>query len=416
MLPRMEILFVYGNMYAVGGIQTWLLRMCRALRAEGHEVALLTRPGGRVWDSTDELIEQVGEHAAIHYAGLHWFRAPRYRLDDLGGPDVIFPCNLEAFLLAAQVQERLARNARIVAGVFHPKEYCWHAPRLQRRWSQHLTRRLIERLPGENFLFATDGMARETGRCLGRDLSGSPVLPLPIETERLRLPPERRVDRRKIVSVARLAPYYTHHGHMIRVIRALRDQGHSFTYHAYGEGSEREALEREARRLDVQDAVFLHGSVQYDHFSEAVSDALVYVGLGTALIEAAASGVPALVAIDSHREAMTYGFIQDTTGNDIGGYVPGHPEFEIPERILWLADRSEEEYRAVAAASQERAQEFSLTRLLPRFLRALDGAQRLSLPVSRLDRALGGADWVAQAALLNLGAPDTMGHRHIRAT
>jgi glycosyltransferase involved in cell wall biosynthesis len=410
----MKILLVYGNMYSLGGIQTWLARMTASLSASGHEVGLLTRPDGQPWDSTRAMLDRVAEHASIHYTGRHWFRPPGSGAGSLGNPDVVFACNLEALLLGAQVQERIAPAAKLVAGVFHPREYCWKVPLRRRRFSQHLAERLVRALPLENFVFATDGMARQTGECLGRDFGSSPVLPLPIDTERLRPAPGRAVDRTKIASVARLAPYYTHHEQMIGVIRELRDGGHDFTYHAYGEGPERERLEAEARRQGVADAVVFHGSIAYERFPEAVGDAFAYIGLGTALIEAAACGVPSLVAIDSHRGPDTYGLIQDTTGNDIGGFVPGHPEQRIAERLLWLAGLDEEEYGRAGAGSRTRAEEFGLDRLVPHFLEFLAGARSCSMPISALERLLGQVDWLVEAVLLNLGAPDAMGARHLR--
>src|SRR2546423_5173759 len=121
---------------------------------------------------------------------------------------------------------------------------------------------------------------------LSRDLSTSPVVPIPIDTDRFRPSVDRPVDRRKIVSVARLAPYYTYIRQMIGVIRDLRAQGHAFTYHSYGDGEERAALEAEARELGVDDAVFLHGAIPYDRFTEAVGEAFAVIGIGTGVLEA----------------------------------------------------------------------------------------------------------------------------------
>lgn len=409
----MKVLFVYGNMYSLGGIQTWLIRVARKLDAEGHSVALLTRSPTEPWDSTSAFVDELANYATVHVGGRHWFTGPAAH-PSLGRPQVIFACGLEALLLAVHVQKRMLPEAKIVAGTFAPREYCWKAPRRQRRWSQHLAERIIQRLPIENFMFSTDGMARQTGDCLGRDLTASRVLPLPIDTDRLQPVPGRRIDLNKIASVARLVPYYTHHRQMIRVIAELRAEGHAFAYHAYGDGPDRSALEMEARRFGVEDAIFLHGAIPYEDFPEAVGDAFAYIGLGTALIEAAACGIPSLVAIDSHAGPMTYGFVQDTTGNDIGGYVPGHVEHPIAERLLWLASRTEEEYRQVERRSRARAEEFSLNRLIPRLVDILSGAKPFSPPISPLDRVLGKADWLLEAVLLKLGAPDAMSARHLR--
>jgi glycosyltransferase involved in cell wall biosynthesis len=412
----MKILFVYDNMYLWGGVQTLLIRLSRALRTSGHEVELLSRPSGEAHDTTPALIDEIGKNAKVHLADGDWLEAPRsLRALALPAADVIVACNLGGLLLTSMMHRHLMPTAKVVVGVYSPREYCWRSSTLRRRWIQHLGKRSIRQLPLENLMFCTDEMARVTGECAGRDFGSSPVLPLAIDTDRLRPSPDRAIDRRKIVAVSRLAHQYTHHRQMIGVIRDLRDRGHHFTYHAYGDGEDRAALEAEVRDLAVDDAVFFHGSVPYDRFGEVIGDALAFIGHGTSLLEAAACGIPALVGIESSRAPLTYGFLHETTGNDLGGYVPGHPEHPIADRILWLADRTDDEYRHVGSASRARAEEFGLARLMPRFIDIIDGARPHSFDVSRADRALERGDRVLAALLWKLGVDTSAGGRHVRA-
>jgi glycosyltransferase involved in cell wall biosynthesis len=410
----MRIVFVYPNAYSLGGIETWLTRVLPGLRRMGHDVALLTRPPVESWDVSSEIVDRLAEHATIHVAGRHWFRGHRSIEPPLQGADALFAANLQAFLVAALVQQHVLPQTPILAGVFGPREYCSKVPLIQRRWGLHLTERLIRHLPAENFMFCTPGMARQTGDCLGRDLSGAPVLPIPVDVERFRPEPDRKVVPGKIVSVARLHPLYDHHDHMIRVIRDLRGAGEEFSYHAYGDGPRRAELEAEVRRLGLEDAVFFHGTVAYAQFGEVVRDAFAFVGTGTALVEAAACGVPSLVAITGHPEPMSHGWIQDVSGNEFGGAAPGHPEYAITERLRWLAARAEGEYRQLEQAARRRAEEFSLPHLLPRFLEILEAAAPFPLPISIADRALGQLDWLLEAVLLNLGAPDGWTQRYVQ--
>ena len=413
----MKILFVYPNIYAMGGIQTWLSRTVPRLHSDGHEVALLTRPRCEPWDSTSQFVEAVGRDATVHLAGRHWFDLPRSLHSRPEPADVVFACNLPSLLMAVLVQQHLMPEARIVAGVFHPREYSWTTPRLRRRWVQHLATRILRELPAANFMFFSPSEeAHPAGEFLSRDLSASPAIPIPIDTEVMHPLPDRRIERGKVVSVARLAPYYTYIRHMIRVIRDLREQGHAFTYHCHGDGEERSRLEAEARELGVSDAVFFHPAIPYDRFSDSLRDAFAFVGIGTSLLEAAACGVPALVAIDSHPDAATHGFLHETAGNRIGGHVEGHPEYPIAERLLWLAGRTEPESAALEDASRARAEEFSLARLLPRMVGALEQSAPYSATISRADRAIGGLDWLVEAVMLKLGGRDVMAERFTRPT
>jgi 1,2-diacylglycerol 3-alpha-glucosyltransferase len=356
----------------------------------------------------------LSHDATLHFAGRRWFRGAASPEPPIGSPDIQFACNIQSLVQAAQAQQRLAPAARLVAGVFHPQEFSAPRSRLKRRWVQHLGWQIARELPVENFICCGDVVARDTGEALGRDFGQSPVVPIAVDTDRLRPAPDRHVDRQKIASVARLTRSYTHHWHMIHVIRELRDQGHAFTYHAYGDGEDRARLETEARRVRVDDAVFFHGFVPYDQFIDAIGDAFACIGLGTALIEAGAIGVPALVGIDSSPRPATYGFLQDVPGTDVGGYVPGLAEHSIAERILWLASRSRVEYRQVEQAGRARAEDFGLDHLVPRLVDALGRTAPFSHPISGADRALGQLDWVLEAVLLKLGVPDAMSGRFVR--
>jgi glycosyltransferase involved in cell wall biosynthesis len=412
----MKILFVYDNMYCWGGIQTLLVRLTSRLKADGHDVSLLTRPQRTRWDVTSAVLEQVSSSATVYVADDNWLRTPRRSLERLGlAADVIVACDLRALMLSSMIEQYFLPSTPVVVAAFAPREYCWRRAVLHRPWLRHLSVGIVRRLPLENLMFATDGMVRQTGYCAGRDLTGAPVLPLTIDTQSLRQPPDRRVDRRKIVSVTRLAPYYTHHREMVRVIRDLRNAGDEFVYHIYGEGTQREALEAEARRLGVSDAVILHGAIPYERFRDAVGDAFAYIGLGTALIEAAACGVPALVAIDSVARPVCYGFIQDTTGNDIGGYVPGHREYAIDERIRWLADLPEDRYREVGEGSRQRAEQFDMSVLVPRLVEILRGAGSAPLRISWLDRQVARAEELTHRALWKLGFDTSTTARHLGA-
>jgi glycosyltransferase involved in cell wall biosynthesis len=327
--------------------------------------------------------------------------------------DVIVACDLAALLLSSSLQERLMPTAKIVAAAFSPREYCWRRSLFFHPWSRHVSRRVIRELPVENLVFATDGMVRQTSECAGRDFSESPVFPLAIDVQNLHAPSRRPVDRRKIVSVTRLVKYYPHHLHMVRVIRQLRDAGYDFEYHSYGDGAERQRLEAEAHALGVTDAVFFHRAIPYEQFQSVVLDAFAYIGAGTAMIEAAACGVPTLVAPDLASRPMTYGFVQDTVGNDLGGYVPGHAEQPIAERILWLASLDDERYGEVGEASRRRAEEFDISALAPKFVAILEKAKSVSLRLSRIDVDVGRVEGFAFSTVLpKLGVRDSWQRRH----
>src|SRR5690349_1541573 len=183
--PRapMRILFVYQNIYSMGGVQTWLARMLPRLQELGHEIEVLVRPRGRPWDTTDAFADALRKTGVMHVSGRNWFSAPSSYPASLGPVDVIFPCSLDDLLLGGLVQTHRSPEAKLVSGMFAPREYCWKAPRWQRHYVQRLGERWLREAPIANMVFIAESTVRQNSECIGRDLTGAPIVPLAIDTE-----------------------------------------------------------------------------------------------------------------------------------------------------------------------------------------------------------------------------------------
>lgn len=406
----MRVLFVYDAMYAVGGIQTMLLRVLPQLAAADLELHFLTRAPMYSGDTDRNLLPTIERHVTVHIAEHRFMlRAmPSLRALDLPHVDVIYCCSLSALMLGVLVQNKLQPGAKLVVGVYHPREYCW--PRGRRGVEGTFARKLLHRIPFQNVVFATDGMARQTATCLGRDFSSAPVVPLTIERVPER-PQRTPLGVRKIVSVTRTTPYYPLHRHMIDVIEQLVREGHAVEYHAYGAGSELETLREIVRRRQLDHHVFFHGSVAYESLPDVFADAFLYIGLGTSLLEAAVRGIPALVAIDCSDSPTTYGFLHEMAGNDLGGYVPGLARTRIVDRIRWVLETDATTYHEHGRQSRERALQFSLDHVLPQFIAALENAQPFTSRLRFDQRAVARLDWLYRRASGRLGITDSRDNR-----
>lgn len=100
---------------------------------------------------------------------------------------------------------------------------------------------------------------------------------------------------------------------LIRALAEMMGQGRSVRLHLVGEGSHRAALEGLARALGVDDSITWHGALHdvkpvleaLDVFAFAVTD---QEGLGIALVEAMAAGVPVVAAdVPAVREVLDNG-------------------------------------------------------------------------------------------------------------
>lgn len=400
-------------MAGIGGIQTLLLRSVKWMAAHGHSCVLLTareRPGA---DERNPLLDQVSEHATVIRAD-HRYIAAGWTLRRLRLPpvDVIVACNLTSLLLAAVVQEMHAPLARLMASAYHSHEYCWKSERT--RFDQRLVRALIEQIPVQNLLFSNDSFARLTGECAGRDLRQSPVAPLAIDTARYERV-IRHSDGRSIVSVARLADYYTHHWHMIDAVATLRDRGVVLEYHVYGDGVEADALRRYVNDRAASDLVVFHGALAYEQFGETLSTAYAFIGGGTALAEAAACGVPSLVTIGAVPTGHCYGWLHETPGNGLGAPEPDSLQFSIVDQLEALTKITIAEYTAMENASRVRARDFSMDVIMPTFVRALENSRPFRFPIGVLAQLHGGLDRVLWRLRVLAGSEDPYASRYVQA-
>ena len=73
-------------------------------------------------------------------------------------------------------------------------------------------------------------------------------------------------------------------------------------------------MKKLASELCVTDRVSFFGNLEYANLSATIAAADLFVGSGTAVIEAAAQCCPAMIGIESIEEPYTYGFLSDIVG------------------------------------------------------------------------------------------------------
>jgi hypothetical protein len=60
--------------------------------------------------------------------------------------------------------------------------------------------------------------------------------------------------------------------------------------------------------------VTFFGKLEYKKMPSVLNDASLFIGSGTAIVEAAAAGVPCIIGIESIEQPQSYGFLTDTIG------------------------------------------------------------------------------------------------------
>jgi glycosyltransferase involved in cell wall biosynthesis len=407
-----HILFVYTNLSQLGGIETLIVRLSRRLHALGHRVTILVQAKAAAGGNDPALIEEVLQFAEVRL--IHgWFRqAPGCLRDlDLHNVDYLYACESNSLLLATVIQAACAPAARIVAGIYHSREY--GTRQKVKRYRQRLVEDIFAKMPAQNLFFMNEACAREHTDSVGRDFGDSPIIPLAIDAGRF-ASNCRRPDRNRIVSVGRITDFKTYNFTMLEAIRDLRARGRRVQYHVYGDGEQLPLLKQRVRECGLEECVTLHGPLPYGDFGAVMADAGVFVGMGTALLEAAACGVPALVAPESIKRPVTYGFLHELQGYNIGEYVAEATEYKLADKIGALMDLDPAAYEESCARSRARADDFSIEAVTDRLLACLEETVPFSYRITVAMRLRDELDLWQWRTLRALGVEDPYKSRFVR--
>jgi len=388
-----NLLLIYGVMN-LGGIETLIVRMAKAWHDRGVAVTvlLLSRKGD------PGLLAELSKYSRVVYLSelspcpsslferlslFGWFSPLfRHRVSELlNAIDHIHFFDSFSMLMGFRLLKLARVRKKMTGGVYHQNEYSY--PRLRKTYFSSRFFELFSRVPAEkNVVFFNEISKRTLGSDYQKSFEDAPLLPIGIDLSKLEMRPLKDVDRTKVVSIGRITSFKTYNLEFLKTMAGLKQKGLALHYDVYGDGEQLPLLKSKVREYGLADAVHLHGSIPYSKFVDAVRPGLVFIGSGTALIEAAACGVPALIGIESQEDDRTYGFLHEMPG--LSYHEKGLPVQTRPygECVEWLASLDEEQYADICGRSREKAFEFSIDIFVNRFLQADREAELVSAPSS----------------------------------
>ena len=191
-----------------------------------------------------------------------------------------------------------------------------------------------------------------------RDLSASPIIPLPINYHAPLWKPTKNSSIR-IVSVGRLVDFKAYNLGAAPVIRACLDRGIDVTWDIYGYGPQEPEIRRLAVESGVERNLQLMGKLDYDKFSTTVADYDLFVGMGTAVIEAAMVGVPSICAAIGELR-RSYGYVSELPFGNVGEFIHDRPLRDIVEIICSYARLSLDERSSVSRNEIQTARRYEM--------------------------------------------------------
>lgn len=329
----MTFVFFYSAL-DLGGIETLILRLSNWLIIQGHQVTLVLVRDGALDHLLNPSVQRI------------YVRSRMRAMLPLGGVRKALPTSVsavcafdpESLCLAGSLFAGSKIDASFYVGVYHPRIYFFsqYETRLQRVVKQLF----IASVPENSIVFMNESCRISHAEGLRHDFSQSHILPLALSPVHSRV---EKITPFKIISVGRLVAFKTYNLYMIEVLRDLISRGFTHTtWHVYGDGPLEEDMRALVREHGLGHHVFLHGPVEYSKMQDSIRDAQLFVGMGTALVEAGLMGIPGVIAVDS-ESARTYGYTYELEGYDVGentGKFPGKFVCDLVADIFLLdADR-----------------------------------------------------------------------------
>lgn len=342
-----------------GGIETLIVKLANKLHEKQFNITLITEPGG------DESLRGNARNCTtmFEFKSLFLCFAFYSRLKNIK-VDVIYCFGPLQLLIGLWLKQRLFKQAKLLIGVYHPREY--YSSKAKKPYLQKIIEQIVKKIPDQNIVFMNQACKERHSEGLGRNFANSAVIPVP--TGKFSLCNLSNSNSRKIISIGRLVSFKRYNFAMIQVIESLKAKGLCFEYHIYGDGEDYSDLSQAAQSSQAAELIFLHGTLNYAELPVILKDSFLFVGMGMAMVEAAAMGIPALVAIESEMKPLTYGFFGELDPSNTGETSNILPRHGLLEKIEFLSTATETQYVDLVETGRLNAASFDIDAIIGKYI------------------------------------------------
>ncbi|TWT80137.1 Glycosyl transferases group 1 [Planctomycetes bacterium CA13] len=368
----------------MGGNETLMIRMARWLISRGHSVAIITAQGGYLEGKMPEDCETfiVGS-TNFGAAVVPRWPFPRRVRERIRDADFVMSFSGGGCMFAYHLIRATRSRAKLIAGVFHPNT----GTTIGRKHFFDFV--FQEGTHDENKLYMNEAMRQIHEHRMDRPLPTSPIWKLPVEVcDSENVFPNRQSGI--ILSVGRLTQFKGYNLYMPRVLRQLLNEGYDTQWHVIGDDEPntrelvKEEMIAECKRLGVLDRCTMHGIVPYEELRQHFAKSTVFVGMGTAMLEASACGVPSVCAVVDDMDGLSYGYLWNQPPGCVGERLtsrePNKKVVNLLRNVLNADERSYLEFTEKARAS---VRQFELEDRMNEFFSICAAAKEGTKPISQ---------------------------------
>ena len=363
-MKKIKILLVFTQMQSLGGVQTLIVRIANWLVENGHSVKLLIFNGGKALNLLDKRVEIMilGDEYDYYFFPSNMKILSKNNF--FSNIDFIYSFGAKVLFLSSLLIKYLEQKPKIACGIYYPMIFI--SPNI---FSFNRVFGLLfnKYLSHNNKFFMSKEILNLNQKFFNTDFSNSKVFPLPINNiankKFNRLP-----KKYKIVSVGRLVSFKTYNNYMIDVIGDLINNGYDVTYDIYGDGPFMNRLVEKVKNKSLQKYITFHGQVNYDQLKEIFSDAYVFIGMGTSVLEASFCSVPSVVALEKISEPFSQGYIYNMPEYNCGEYIQGMKKIKVYDLIVDLISKNDADYNLECKKTKNYIQKYLIDNVMDNFL------------------------------------------------
>lgn len=364
-----DVYLIYGSL-RTGGIETLIVRMANFLGAMGVTVHVCCNPGGELEALLDGKVQVVSYTDTVDLCVTINHQADGSQVGVRRGLIVSFDPISAGRALMVGVSLGKAFPVTHVSGVFHPRAYFMSGERGDRVFLNHLLVRAI----GKNFLFFMNEECRQShANKWDIDLAECPILALPINyVDAIWQPSAKRGVR--IVSVGRLVDFKTYNLGAAKIVQTCLDRGIEVTWDIYGDGPLFDSIKASIEAAGMADRVRLAGALDYKDFSSTVAGYDIFVGMGTAALEAAITGLPTICAT-ADEMSRCHGYIFELPFGNVGEFLNTHASLEIADIVQKYALAQVDQLSELSTECRAAAERYTMPKFMDVLLNFPSGMQ-----------------------------------------
>ncbi|WP_144775904.1 glycosyltransferase [Marinobacter maritimus] len=315
------MLFINGAL-GLGGLETFYVRMAKERAKQGlpTSLLLLSKPEA----SDENLLEEMKKYAKVVFTqDIFSISAGFSRRFPLLSPvkknalsnlfenvNQIHVSDGMLGLVGERFNRISGKNIPITIGFYHYIQYLWGGEKVP-SFEKTNRRFVFKFLPKEALLMFSDGVKDLYEKNKSMNLEGAQVFRLGVvDKKKVRVSGSLKRPL-KIIAIGRLVDFKTYNLYMLEVVSELKTKGIFVKLDIFGDGPLKQHIITKINQLELNDSVALKGSLEYSKFDETVSHYDLFVGSGTAIIQAASLGLPSIIGVENVIHSKTYGYFSD---------------------------------------------------------------------------------------------------------